>query len=136
MLVLEIRIRGYQHGEPFVLRGMQKLAVLQGGPAAFIRRGYFMLRQYLPKGCGRSLIKEDSHLRRDQSASRRVLEYCTHLLESYSGKPLYELRDGSTILKILEKGRNGNAGPAKHPGSANALRIALNSLAGGPVNHG
>ena len=59
-----------------------------------------------------------------------------HLFESDAGKPLDELRDWSPVFEIFKERRDGHTTTAKHPSTAITLGIALDSLAGGPVNHG
>ena len=47
------------------------------------------------------------------------------LCESYTWEPVHEVRDDGAILKVLEEGGDGDSGSAKHPRTADPLRICL-----------
>lgn len=94
-----------------------------------------MMREALTQRDGRSLIEEDAHSDRSQSTSSGVLEHCSCPLDRDARKPLDELRDGCTVLEILEEGGYRYARAAKHPGAAHPGWRAFNGRTGRPVNH-
>jgi len=65
-----------------------------------------------------------------------VLQYRAGLLKTYTGKPLDNVGELGPVLQVLKKSRNGNTSAAKYPGTTDALRISLNGVALGPIDHG
>jgi hypothetical protein len=136
LLILQVHVRRHQHGKPGHFGHLQQFAIFEIGPTALVRGGDIMLRQELAKRRGRSLIKQDLHLRQRKRAPRGVLQDCAHLLESHTGEQLNELIDGYFVFEVLEQRRDRRTCSAEHPGTAVALGILLNRLASRPVNHG
>lgn len=129
-------ISGHQYAEPLEFGRIQQLAVLQPRPAALERRGDFMLRQGIAQRDRRPLVEQDAHLGRSQRTACCVLQDSTRLPEGDAWKPLDELRDQGAVLEVLEQRRHGYAGTPEHPGSADAIRIALDRRTSRPVDHG
>ena len=82
-----------------------------------------------------TLIEQHPHSGNVQG-SRRVLQYRAGLLKTYTGKPLDNVGELGPVLQVLKKSRNGNTSAAKYPGTTDALRISLNGVALGPIDHG
>ena len=53
----------------------------------------------------------------------------TSLFERNAGKQLDELPDRNPVFEVLEEGGDRHACAAEQPGSANALNVALHSVA-------
>ena len=135
LLVLEVGVGCEQESELVVLCGVDQLSVLESCPTKLLRRAHLVRHQELPKRRRRSLVEQDSHLRRGERAARRVFKDSTHLFERDAGKPLDELRDGRTIFEVLEQRRDRHATAAEYPGTAASRGITLDGLTGGPVDH-
>src|SRR5262245_28995505 len=57
-------------------------------------------------------------------------------LSGDSRKPGKEIVDPRAAFKIFEQGFNRHSSAAKYPGAANPIRIALDSRARRPIQHG
>lgn len=114
----------------------KKLTVLQSGPAELVGRCNRVSGQQLPERNGGSLIEEDTHLGSQESRAGCVLQDMTNLRERNPGKPLKELVNRGILFKILKQSGNRNSRAAEYPGTTDAIRVALNVRARGPVNHG
>ena len=93
----------------------------------------------LPERERNALVEQDPHSDRNLgglNASCRVLEDGVNLLTTDAGKPLKELTDCCAAFEILEQGAHRDPGAAKYPRSAKLLRLALDGLAGSPIQHG
>jgi hypothetical protein len=76
----------------------------------------------------RALVEENAHSSRFEGTGG-VLEHGTNLLKRDARKPGDKVRDLGPVFEILEQGRDGNAGTAKHPGTTHALGITFHSWA-------
>ena len=94
-----------------------------------------MLLQGIPQRDGGTLVEQNSHLGRSQGALLRVLQNSADLFKSHPREPLDELRCQRTILEVLEQCCNRDPRAAKDPNSADAVWVAFDCGAGGPVNH-
>ncbi len=70
-----------------------------------------------------------------QRTSRRVFEHGANPFQRDARKPLHELGNLRTVLKVLEQRGNGHARAAEHPSSADPLGVPFNSGATRPINH-
>lgn len=95
-----------------------------------------MLLQGIPQRDRSTLVEQNAHLGRSQGAPLCVLQDSAHLLESHAGEPFDELRRQRTIFEILEQCCEGHTRTSEDPRSTDALRIALDCGAGGPIDHG
>lgn len=95
-----------------------------------------MLLQGIPQRDGGALVEQNAHLGGSQGALLRVLQDSADLFQSHARKPLDKLRCQGTVLEILEQCCNGNARTSKDPCSADAVWVALNCGARGPIDHG
>ena len=82
-------------------------------------RGHdLMMGEALAQWDGCSLIEKNAHSGRSQGTASGMLEHCSCSLDRDARKPLDKLRDGCTILEILEQGGHRYARAAKDPGAA------------------
>ena len=81
------------------------------------------------------MVEEYAHLRRGKGAARRMLQHGASLLYGDSREPLDELGYEGTIFEVLEERGNRHPGTTEHPRTIHAFRVALNSWAGGPIDH-
>jgi len=138
LLVLQVSVGCYKHVET-TFSCSQELAVGQARPAQVVSGFYLMSGEVLLKWGRRTLIKQDSHPDRTSgglNAARCVLEDGVDLLTGDAGKPLHELVHGSASFDILEQGAHRYPRSAKDPCAADLQRVALDSLTGGPIQHG
>ena len=87
----------------------------------------------------RALVEHNPHRDRNSgglNASSRVLEDGVSLLARDARKPFQELIDRSAAFEIFEQGAHRDPGAAKHPRPTEFLRVALDGLTGGPIQHG
>ena len=83
-----------------------------------------------------ALVKQYAHYSSgSQRTSRRVFEHGANLFQRDAGKPLHELANLRTVLKVLKQRGNGHARAAEHPSSADPLGVPFNSGATRPINH-
>ncbi len=94
-----------------------------------------MRQQPVAKRRWRALIKQNAHLRRVHRAASGMLQDSTYLFKCDAREPLDELVHWCIVLEILEEGSHRHAGAPEHPSSAEPLRVLLDCVAGGPVNH-
>ena len=137
MLVLQVPVGCYKNIEP-TFSCSQELAVGQARPAQVVSGFYLMSGEVLLKWGRRTLIKQDSHPDRASgglNAARRVLEDGVDLLTGDARKPLYELVHGGASFEILEQDTHRDPGSTKNPCPTDLQRVALDSLAGGPIQH-
>ena len=76
------------------------------------------------------MIEEYPHLR----APRSMFEDLSDLFHGYAGEPLDKLRYEPTVFKIFKKRRNRHSRSAEYPRATDALGIAFDSGARGPVH--
>jgi len=96
---------------------------------------YLMLRQDPPQWDRGTLVKQFAHSGNSQGAPRGVLQHGADLLDSDAGKPFNELRYERAVFEVLEESCHWYPSAAKHPSSAQAVRVAFDSRACGPVDH-
>ena len=72
-MVSEARVGRNKNLEAFALGRVKQLAILERGPAAFVRCRDFVLRQCFAQRDWRALIEEYAHSGRCQRAARGVL---------------------------------------------------------------
>lgn len=96
----------------------------------------FMLRQRETQWFGRALIEQYAHSGRGKRAACGMIEHRTNLFKADTRKPIDELRHQRSVFKILKKRGDRHASAAEYPGSADALRVAFNHGARGPIDHG
>lgn len=56
-----------------------------------------------------------------------------HLGTASPWKPLLKVVNGSSVLKVLEEGTDGNPSPLKYPSTANPHGVSLDSIALAPI---
>lgn len=122
--------------ETVSLRCIEQLAIAQRRPPVLVRGRYLMLRKQLPQWKWCALVEENAHSNDRSSTTCGVLQDRTHLLDRDAGKPFHKIADRSAIFEILEQGRDWNPRPAKDPGTAHAVHVALHSGACTPIDHG
>lgn len=115
--------------------GFEKLAIFQRGPPELVGGDYFMVGKCVAQRGRCALIEQNAHLGGSQCAAGGMLQDCAHLLRGHTREPFHELRHLGAVFQVLEEGRYRYTCAPKHPGAADALRIALDHRAGGPVNH-
>ena len=93
-----------------------------------------MREEVATKGSGCSLIEQDSHSRNFQRP-RGMLQDAADLLSRNTREPLQELLNCRATFNILEQCSDRHAGAAKYPRTTDAIGIALDDRARGPVDH-
>jgi len=133
------RVRRFVQGGRASVRAMLYMGALVATKHNSLIRTFYqrLLARLEPMAKRRwcALIEQDAHLHRAQRTASRVLQDSTYLFNRDAGEPLDELVYRCIVLKILEEGGNGHARTAEHPSSAIPLRVLLDCVAGGPVNH-
>jgi len=71
-----------------------------------------------------ALVEENAHSSRFERAGG-VLKHGTDLRERDAREPGNKVRDLGPVFEVLEQGRDGNAGAAKHPSATYALGITF-----------
>jgi len=136
--VLQVPVGCYKNVEP-TFSCSQELAVGQARPAKLVSGFYLMCGEVLLERNRSALIEQDPHAGRVSGgldAACRVLENGVDLLTGDAGKPLHELVHRGASFNILEQSAHWYPGSAKNPCPADLQRVALDSLAGGPIQHG
>ncbi len=64
-----------------------------------------------------------------------MLQDGSDLRQGNTRKPLEELMNRGILLKVFKQCGDGHPRAEKHPGTAYAIRVALNVGTGGPVDH-
>lgn len=135
LLVPEILVRRDEDLETRGFGSQNQLTVLEAGPSALVSCLYRVPDEMPSKWRGRALVEQNLHLGHGQRTACSVLQNDTCLLQRDPWKPVDELVDRGTVLEILEECSDRNACPAKNPGPAHAIGVALGSGAGRPINH-
>jgi hypothetical protein len=103
-------------------------------PVQLERNADLMCREVATKGSRGSLVGQDSHSR-DFQGLGRMFQHATGLLRRDARKPLQKVLDRRAIFNVLEQRGHGHASTAKNPRAADAISVALDGRARGPVNH-
>ena len=136
LLIPEILIGGDKNFVPFGFCRGDEFTVHQGRPTTFVRRCDLMACERTPQGGRGSVIKEDPHLCNGERTAGSVLQHGARLVQTDSWKPLQELMDRRVVFEVLEESGDRDARPLEHPGTTHPRGVALDSRAGGPVDHG
>lgn len=120
LLIAEILVGGDQKLKSHRLSHLNELAVLQLTPTTLERRLDDVPVERAAKRGRRPLIEEELQIASGPNgqALAGMLQYRIDLRPSYTRKPLQELDDGGTALKILKKGAHGHARRPEQPFSA------------------
>ena len=129
LLVFEIGVRGDQDFEGLAFRGVEKLAVLEGGPNKLVRGFNRVTRQQVSQWRGSALIEQDAHLRDDKGTACRMLQHGARLLEGNAREELSELPDRHPVFEVLEESCHRHSRAAEHPGATDPLGVAIHHCA-------
>lgn len=134
LLISEILVSRDQNGKAVLFGLLQQFTVFQIVPAQLEGRGDLMGGEVFAKRDRSTLVEKNAHSSRFERAGG-VLKYGADLLKRDAREPGDEVRDLSPVFEVLEQGRDGNAGAAKHPGATHALGVTFHGWTCRPINH-
>lgn len=124
LLISEILIGRDQNGKAVLFGLLQQFTIFQIVPTQIKDRGDLMGGEVFAKRDWGTLVEKNAHSSRFERAGG-VFEHGTDLLERDARKPGNKVRDLRPVFEVLEQGRDGNAGAAKHPSATYALGITF-----------
>ena len=138
----QVAVRGDERIESCLGR-VEEGAVIECGPAHFMRGRDGVPSQRAPQGDGSALIEQNPHAQslRARSRSRHcqatlgVLQHGLYLLARHTRKPLEEVIDARAVFEVLEEGLHRYARTSEEPFSADLAGQALHHRAVVPVEH-
>jgi len=135
-LISKVPVCCHKHLESLLFGDVEERAVLEARPATLKERDHLMTTE-MPAQRGQcALVEEDAHSSRGQSTSRDMLQDSMHLLDCDAREPCDKVSHGCTTFEVFKEGGDRHSRTLEDPGSADTLRVTLNSRTGRPVDHG